>query len=214
MAAVKDDAITTLTRWGLRKLGQVAALPRADVHTRLGDEGVRLHQAARGEDADPLVPAGDTAPFLERAVLEWPIEGLEPLTFVLSRMCDALSVSLERADRGAVTITTTLQLVSRASHQRTLNLPAPMRESKTLRTLILLDLESHPPDAGIDVVTVAVRSSRPHRAGIAARPRAAGARADRDPHRARARWWRESRVEAPAVLDSHDERGAACSRLP
>jgi hypothetical protein len=56
---------------------------------------------------------GQAAPFLERLVLEWPIEGLEPLTFVLSRLCDALSVSLERADRGAVSITTTLQLVSR-----------------------------------------------------------------------------------------------------
>lgn len=209
MAAVKDDAITTLVRWGLRTLGQVAALPRADVRTRLGDEGVRLHQAACGEDADPLVPAGDTAPFFERVVLEWPIEGLEPLTFVLARICDALSVSLERADRGAVTVTTTLRLVSRDTHQRTLNLPAPMRESKTLRTLIVLDLESHPPGAGIDVVTVAVGvvpgrivqgslldralPAPEHLATLTARLRALMG---------------ESRVGAPAVLDSHDARGA------
>jgi protein ImuB len=209
MAAVKDDAITTLTRWGLRTLGQVAALPRADVHTRLGDEGVRLHQAARGEDADPLVPAGDTAPFLERAVLEWPIEGLEPLTFVLSRMCDALSVSLERADRGAVTITTTLQLVSRASHQRTLNLPAPMRESKTLRTLILLDLESHPPNAGIDVVTVGVDvvPSRIVQGSLLDRALPAPEQIATLTARLRALVG-ESRVGAPAVIDSHDDRGA------
>ena len=31
-----------------------------------------------------------------------------------------------------------------------------MRDSKTLRTLIVLDLESHPPPAGIDVVTIVV----------------------------------------------------------
>src|SRR4029453_12952706 len=34
--------------------------------------------------------------------------------------------------------------------------PAPMRDARALRTLALLDLESHPPDAAIDRVTVAV----------------------------------------------------------
>jgi protein ImuB len=37
---------------------------------------------------------------------------------------------------------------------RTLQLPAPMRDPKTLRTLMLLDLESHPPEAAIDTVRV------------------------------------------------------------
>jgi len=203
------DAILTLGRWGLRTLGQVAALKCSDVHTRLGPEGIAVHQAASGEDAQPLVPAGAAPPFMERCVLDWPIEGLEPLTFVLARICDALSVSLERADRGAVTITTDLRLVSRMTHQRTLNLPAPMRESRTLRTLILLDLESHPPDAGIDVVTVSVdvvpgrimQGSLLDRAvptpellaTLTARLRALAG---------------ESRVGAPVVLDSHDDRGA------
>lgn len=203
------DALSTLTRWGLRTLGQVAALPRADVRTRLGAEGVRLHQAACGEDPEPLVPAGAAAPFLERCVLEWPIEGLEPLTFVLARLCDALAVSLERADRGAVTVTTSLRLVSRETHQRTLNLPAPMRDSRTLRTLIRLDLESHPPGAGIDVVTVMVEvvpgrivqgslldralPAPEHLATLTAR---LGALVG------------EARVGTPAMLDSHDDRGA------
>ncbi|HEX5068669.1 MAG TPA: hypothetical protein VFV78_00530 [Vicinamibacterales bacterium] len=207
--AVKNDAIATLLRWGLRTLGQVAALPRADVRTRLGDEGARLHQAACGEDADPLVPAGEAAAFLERMVLDWPIEGLEPLTFVLARLCDALSVSLERADRGAVSITTTLQLVSRESHQRTLNLPAPMRESKTLRTLILLDLESHPPSAGIDVVTVAatVVPGRIVQGSLLDRALPAPEQLATLTARLRALAG-ESRVGAPAVLNSHDDRGA------
>src|SRR6185295_6862937 len=39
---------------------------------------------------------------------------------------------------------------------RSLQLPAPMRDARTLRTLALLDLESHPPSAAIDRVVVAV----------------------------------------------------------
>ena len=205
----QEETIATLMRWGLRTLSQVAALPRAEVHTRLGAEGVRLHQAAAGEDADPLVPAGETPPFIERSVLEWPIEGLEPLTFVLSRLCDALSVALERADRGAISVTTTLQLTTRERHVRTLNLPSPMRESKTLRTLIRLDLESHPPSAGVDVVTVAVDVAPGRIVQGSLLERALPAPEQLETLIARLRaLMGEPRVGVPVVLDSHDDRGA------
>src|SRR6476469_8389090 len=49
-----------------------------------------------------------------------------------------------------------LRLVTRELHERWLELPAPMRDARTLRTLALLDLESHPPSAAIDRVVVAV----------------------------------------------------------
>ena len=148
------EVLTIFERWGLRVLGDVAALPRADVLTRLGRLGQRLHQAACGEDAGPFVPMDEPPTFVDRQELEWPIEGLEPLAFVLSRLCERLSLALQRADRGAVTIRTQLRLVTRETYTRTLDLPAPMADPRILRTLILLDLESHPPPAAIDIVTV------------------------------------------------------------
>lgn len=150
----RKDTLAIFDRWGLVTLGDLARLPRADVLSRTGPVGVRLHQAACGEDDGPMVPVGEAPRYVERMELEWPVEGLEPLSFVLARMCDALSATLARADRGAVTLTTRLRLVTKATHERTLTLPSPMRESKTLRTLILLDLEAHPAPAGIDVVEV------------------------------------------------------------
>jgi protein ImuB len=45
---------------------------------------------------------------------------------------------------------------TRPVHERTLQLPTPIRDARTLRTLALLDLESHPPPAAIDRVIVAV----------------------------------------------------------
>src|SRR4029079_15898035 len=44
-------AVAIIERWGIHTLGQLAGLPRADLHTRLGPIGIRLHQAACGEDA-------------------------------------------------------------------------------------------------------------------------------------------------------------------
>src|SRR6185436_2995970 len=45
-----------LDRWGIRTLGELAALPSAALFERLGGEGPRLQQLARGEDPRPLRP--------------------------------------------------------------------------------------------------------------------------------------------------------------
>ena len=101
----------------------------------------------------PWVPED---PFEASLDLEWPIEGLEPLSFVLARLLEPLAERLERADRGAAILHTHLRLVDKTVHARTLQLPAPMRDPKTLRTLVLLDLESNPPSAAIDRVRVLI----------------------------------------------------------
>jgi protein ImuB len=121
---------------------------------RLGQQGLRWQKLARGEDARPLVPSGVTESFEESLDLEWPIDGLEPLSFVLARLFEPLCERLERQDRGAVTLHVTLTLVTRDVHDRVVELPAPMRDARVLRTLALLDLESNPPPAAIDRVTV------------------------------------------------------------
>jgi protein ImuB len=146
----------TLRRWGLRTLGEFAALPADEVAARLGSAGVEWQRVARGEDRHPLVAAVPEERFEQTLALEWPIEGLEPLSFVLGRLMEPLCAHLERRDRAAAVLYVRLQLVTRAVHERSLQLPAPMRDARTLRTLALLDLESHPPDAAIDRITVAI----------------------------------------------------------
>jgi protein ImuB len=151
----------TFRRWGLRTLGDLAALPPDDVAARLGQDGVAWQRLARGDDPAPLVPSVPEERFEQALDLEWPIEGLEPLSFVLARLIEPLSAHLERRDRGAAVLHIRLHLVKRDGvtrevHERSLQLPAPMRDARTLRTLALLDLESHPPAAAIDRVVVAV----------------------------------------------------------
>jgi protein ImuB len=152
--APENRLLEILTKWGIRTLGALTALSGPEIHERLGDRGAYWQSLARGIDARPMVPWVDDIPFEAALELEWPIEGLEPLSFVLARLLEPLSERLERADRGAAAIFTSLRLTSRTIFTRTLQLPAPMRDPKTLRTLILLDLESHPPDAPIDIVRV------------------------------------------------------------
>jgi protein ImuB len=146
----------TFERWGIHTLGDLAALPADALSSRLGRRGVALQRLARGLDPRPFVPDADSPRYLERLDLEWPIEALEPLSFILARLLDPLSAALERADRGAAAIRLDLRLTDRSTHARVLQLPTAMRDPRVLRTLLLLDLESHPPHAAIDIVTVEV----------------------------------------------------------
>jgi len=146
--------VTTLRRWGLKTLGDLAALPAADLFERLGPAGLRWQQIARGEDERPLVAAVPDERFDATLELEWPIEGLEPLAFVLGRLLDDVCTRLARRDRAAVALDLSLRLVTRAVHTRHLDLPVALADPRVLRTLAVLDLEAHPPPAAIDAVTV------------------------------------------------------------
>ena len=152
-----------LERWGLRTLGELAALPPADLSSRLGQQALAWQAIARGEDTAPLVPALPEERFESSLELEWPIEDLEPMSFVLTRLLEPLSVRLERRDRGAAVLHLELRLITHSTslggpdqYGRHLQLPSPIRDVRTLRTLLLLDLESHPPPAAVDRVTILI----------------------------------------------------------
>src|SRR5262245_65091308 len=158
-----DFKLQTFQQWGLRTLGELAALPSAELVVRLGRPAMTWQAIARGEDICPLVPTLESERFESSLDLEWPIEGLEPLSFVLTRLLEPLSTRLERRDRGAAVLHILLRLVTRDAsgtgweeHVRRLQLPTPMRDVRTLRTLALLDLESRPPAAAIDRVRIVI----------------------------------------------------------
>ena len=160
VAQVRADAaraaMATLQSWGLRTLGELAALPAADLSARLGRSGRIWQSIARGEDTRPLVPMQADERFEGTLELEWPIEGQEPLSFVLTRLLEPLSTRLERRDRGVAVLHVELHLVTREVHTCRVELPSPLRDVRALRTLALLDIEAHPPAAAIDQVRVTI----------------------------------------------------------
>ena len=152
-------AISAFKRWGLRTLGDLAALPADELSSRLGKPALVWHALANGRDVRPLVPDVEDERFEAALELEWPIEGLEPLSFVLTRLLEPLSLRLEQRDRGVAVLHVQLRLVTKDTYARRLELPSPMRDVKALRTLALLDLEAHPPGdstIGIDRVALVI----------------------------------------------------------
>ena len=197
--------LSTVRRWGVSTLGDLAHLPSAELFERLGVGGLTLQRFARGEDEGPLVPVPVEERFESSLALEWPVEGLEPLSFVLSRVFDQLCARLERAGVGAAVLHVHLKLVTREIHTRTLQLPTPLRASRVLRTLVLLDLESHPPSAGVDQVTVVVDPvpARTQQFSLLERARPSPEKASTLVARLTALAG-EGRCGSPALVDSHD----------
>src|SRR5437763_141213 len=105
-------ALPVFRAWGIKTLGELAALPSADLAARVGSQGLAWQAIARGDDARPLVPEIPAEPFEAAIDLEWPIEGLEPLSFVLTRLLEPLATRLERCDRGAAVLHVRLRLLS------------------------------------------------------------------------------------------------------
>jgi protein ImuB len=145
-----------LLRWGVETLGAFAALPPAALAARLGQAGALWQRAARGEDIRPLLPTPDPPPYSASLDLEWPIDGLTPLSFVLGRLLEPLCARLVREERGAAAIVVHLRQVSHAVHVRRVQPPAPIHDARTLRSVALLDLEQHPPTEPFDRVAVLI----------------------------------------------------------
>jgi protein ImuB len=164
-----DDAIAaTLARWGVHRLGDLARLPEAEIATRLGAGGAALLRTARGLDARPLLPNHTRHEIEESLSLEHTIDTLEPLLFVLRGLVERVIDRLGLAGIGCVHVHLTLRLDDRSRDVRTLTLAAPTRDVKTLLSLLRLDVEGHPPRAGIDGVTLAVvpQAIRPIQLGL------------------------------------------------
>jgi protein ImuB len=150
------DVRARLARFGLRQIGQVAAVSRSALVARFGVEGERLHARARGEETDPFRPRRSP----ERLGLALPVEpavdDLEPLRFLLHRLAATLADQL--TGRGLATARVHLRLAldttfavpgsssAMAFEQR---LPEPTSEAEAIERLLVARLERTPPPAPV-----------------------------------------------------------------
>jgi protein ImuB len=170
-----DRMLETLDRWGVRDLRSLAALPEVSLSERLGQEGLRLQQLARGAASRTLVPVEEPMLFEEAIELEHPIVLLEPLAFLLNRLLEQLCTRLGSRARCTQELRLTLDLetfssrnqpsiISNQQFVRTLRLPLPMLDPKIFLKLLQLDLNAHPPGAPIMKIHLAAEPARPRSA--------------------------------------------------
>jgi protein ImuB len=167
--------LETLDRWGIRNLRGLAALPEVSLTERLGQQGLRLQQLARGTASRTLVPVEAPPVFEEAVELEHPIVLLEPLAFLLNRMLEQICARLGSRALATQELRLTLELENLTSSNqqsainnqqflRTLRLPLPMLDAKVFLKLLQLDLNAHPPGAPIMKIHLAAEPAHPRSA--------------------------------------------------
>jgi protein ImuB len=150
------ELAVALARWGIRTLGELAALPPAGVLTRLGREGAGLRARARGEDAGPFVPTAEPVPCIESVALDWEVTALEALVFVLRPLLERLATRLAVREEGAAALVLTCGLADGTTHRRRLAVTTPLREPRTWVALLRAELDGLTLPA--PVVSVAVEA--------------------------------------------------------
>src|SRR6266404_1829098 len=121
----------TLERWGIRRLGDLARLPVAEVATRLGPVGAALVRAARGEDERPLAPQPLGGAVEEAIDLEYALDALEPLLFVLRGLVERAVARVGLEGIGVARLGLALGLEDRSRDERAVPLAAPRSEEHT-----------------------------------------------------------------------------------
>ncbi len=145
----ETEIAETLHRWGIGSIGEFAKLPSSEVASRLGELGRQLHAMARGFDPKPLIAREPPQVFREGMTLEWPITNVEAFLFIARTALERLVERLDRRGLGCRRLELSLQLEPDGFWERSIDLPSPTREVKTLLTLLRLDLEANPTGAPV-----------------------------------------------------------------
>ncbi len=111
--------------WGLKTLGDLVDLSKAQVGERLGAEGVLLWERAAGETTRVLRLVEPARSFAAEWVYEPPIESLEPLMFKLKRFAERVAWELRGTQLVAEALSLTLFLEDETDYHRSFRLPEP-----------------------------------------------------------------------------------------
>jgi len=152
-----------LDLWGIRTFGEFAKLPPLGVAARLGDEGVALQRLARGEGYRQLRPAEAALRFDAEMELDHPIDLLEPLSFVISRLLNEVCDQLRGRSLATNELRLSLLLENAPEHMTTLRLPVPMLDARAFLKMLQLELSGRPPAAPVLKARLAAEPVKPRR---------------------------------------------------
>jgi protein ImuB len=149
---LSDEMAARLGRWGLRTLGELAALPPAALFERLGSEGIALQRLARGEDSRPLRPWEPPLSFEESVEPGWTVEALGQLGDLLAGLIERICERLVRRGLSADQFDWACRLADRTVHEGSSTPAIPVNEVAAVTALLKASIESRPPRGAVEAV--------------------------------------------------------------
>lgn len=157
---LQDEHSETFALWGIRTLGELAALPEVELVKRLGAAAGNWRALACGEAPHTFQPIEQEFALKEFFDFETPIEQMDSLLFIGARMIDCL---IERAAGRALSLallTVDAGLEGGLIHRLVLRPAIPSVDCKFLLKLLHLELAAHPPPAAVVTLTITAEAGQ------------------------------------------------------
>ncbi|MBA3962831.1 MAG: hypothetical protein H0X40_13165 [Chthoniobacterales bacterium] len=162
-AAEISRILALLHKWGVHTLGDLAALERDQLGTRLGPEATRLWDQATGQSTRLLRLVRPPELFAELLEFEYEIETTEPLLFVLRRFLEQLSRRLGTLYLVARELTLQLTFADKSEYQHQFQIPDPTHSVEILFRLLQTHLENFRAEHPIVAVGLTAQPAKPAR---------------------------------------------------
>jgi len=150
-----------LRRWGIRTLGQFAALEKEEVGVRLGPIGLELWDRAKGKTTRLLHLVSPPEAFDEAFEFENEIETVEPLLFMLRRFLQQLSLRLDALYLVASELRLEIIFSDKSAYQHQFKIPEPTNNVEVLFRMLHTHLEDFKSDWPITAVTLKAEAAKP-----------------------------------------------------
>src|SRR5581483_5453325 len=139
------DVIDTLLRWGIVTFKDFTRLSESSVSARLGPFGLKLHRYAKGIIDRPLNIKNKSAELDQSMDLDFPINSLEPFSFVLHRLINQLCSEAKSSGLAVQELQLKVFLEDKTECERMLRLPFPTLDERSLLSHLMLVIKSDPP---------------------------------------------------------------------
>ena len=144
----------TFALWGIRTLGELAALPEVELVTRLGPQARTWHDRARGVAKHLFQPREQIFSLHEFCDFETPVEQMESLLFIGARMIDCLIARAAGRALSLASLSLNMRLDGGGVHQGSIRPALPTTDRKFLLKLLQLEIGAHPPQAAVVALTL------------------------------------------------------------
>ncbi len=151
---LEPAAVERLARLGLRRIGQLATLPRGPLAKRFGAKVLLRLDQALGRAPEALAFRRPPTPWFSRLDLAEPVSAPEDLARLCRDVTLRLCARLETAGRGARRLRLDFHRVDGAPVGLELGLSRPARDPDRITRLFLPRLETLDPGFGIEAVSL------------------------------------------------------------
>jgi protein ImuB len=157
---LRADLAETFALWGIRTLGQLAALPQDDLVARLGPQARSWHELAQGIAKHLFKPLEPELRLEEFCEFDTPVEQIDSLLFVGARMIDCLVARATNRALALALLTVRMKLEGGVRHECVIRPALASVDRMFLLKLLQLEIGAHPPRAAVTALTLTAEAGQ------------------------------------------------------